>query len=81
MIPEATVQLHFCYLVAYLPGKSTSAANETAPLLRNAVMESRRKAQTEDDLKVPRVPSLNIITPLIVIPCSNYCKQMRPGTG
>lgn len=70
----------FCYLVAYFSGKSASAANKPTALLRNEVMESSCKTQTEDDLKVPRVPSLNIIIPLIVIPWSNYCEQIRPWT-
>lgn len=74
---SSTVWLVFCYLVAYF---SVSAANKPTPLLHNEVMESPCKTQTEDDLKVPRVPSLNIIIPLIVIPWSNYCEQMRPWT-
>lgn len=41
-------------------------------------MERPCETQTEDDLKVFHIPSLNIIIPLIVIPWCNYCKQMRP---
>lgn len=44
-------------------------------------MERRCKTQTEDDLKVLRVSSSNIIMLLIVILRCNYCKQMRPRTG
>ncbi len=67
-------------LRAYFFDKSALAANKPVALLCNAVMERPCKTQTEDDLKVLRVPSLNIIMPLIVIPWCNYCKQMRPWT-